>query len=505
MTGKLWKRRCFLRAAGLAGLAPLCPPLAVAGDGDWSADFARALETNPMLLGWHGVHADRLRCEARIEGRLPADLRGTLYRNGPAVFRRFGVRYRHWFEGDGMVQAFRFDGRSVSHRARVLSTPKLRRETSARRRLFSGFATPADGGAPVVRPDDLNVANTSVLEHHGELLALWEGGSASVIDRETLAWRSFKVWGKSMEGLPFTAHPKVESDGTLWAFGCSFAPTPLLVLYHIAADGSVRKAQAVDVGPLGMVHDFVVTARHLVIVIPPLVLETAPNDEMLLDAFAWRPEMGSRVLVVDKDDFDSRRWYQLPAGFGFHHGNGWEDGDGVIRFDHCVASDATLMTETLRDVMRGEFKRPSPELYTRYTLRPDGAAEVESTGEEAELPRIAPAMTARRNRFVYTVGATSSESIGWRLREVSRRDLEAGTSDSFDYGPGTIAEEHVFVPRRAPRGEDDGWLLGAWLDYRRGLSGIAVFDARRVSDGPLARAWLDYPLPLALHGHFSPV
>ena len=134
-----------------------------------------------------------------------------------------------------------------------------------------------------------------------------------------------------------------------------------------------------------------------------------------------------------------------------------------------------------------------------------GATEVESTGEEAELPRIAPSMTTRRNRFVYTVGATSSESIGWRLRQVSKRDLEAGTSDSFDYGPGTIAEEHVFVPRRAPRSEDDGWLIGAWLDYGRGLSGIAVFDARRVSDGPLARAWLDYPLPLALHGHFSPV
>ena len=71
MTGTPWTRRCFLRAAGLAGLAPLYPLLAVAGGGDWSADFARALETDPMLLGWRGVRADRLRCEARIEGRLP--------------------------------------------------------------------------------------------------------------------------------------------------------------------------------------------------------------------------------------------------------------------------------------------------------------------------------------------------------------------------------------------------------------------------------------------------
>ena len=67
-----------------------------------------------------------------------------------------------------------------------------------------------------------------------------------------------------------------------------------------------------------------------------------------------------------------------------------------------------------------------------------------------------------------------------------------------------LAEEHVFVPRRAPRTEDDGWLVGSFLDSTRGLSGVAVFDARRVGDGPVARAWLEYPLPLALHGQFTP-
>ena len=504
MTDRTWNRRRFLRATGLAGLAPLCAPHAATGAGDWSEDFARALETNPMLLGWRSVHADQLRCEARIEGRLPAELQGTFYRNGPAVFQRFGVRYRHWFEGDGMVHACRFDGRGVSHRARVIETPKLVRETLAQRRLFSGFATSVDDSIRLSRPDDVNVANTSMLDHHGELLALWEGGSASVLDRETLAWKSFKVWGESLKGLPFTAHPKVESDGTLWAFGYNFVPRPALVLYHVAPDGSLRKASLVDVVPLGMVHDFVVTARHLVIVIPPLVFDPTSDDDLLLDALAWQPELGSRVLVVNKDDFDARRWYQLPAGFGFHHGNGWEDASGAIRFDHCVAPDATLVTETMRIIMRGDFRRPAPELYTRFTLHPGGRTEIDSTGEEAEFARIAPAVTGLRNRYVYTVGAPTNESMGWRLRQVAKRDLDAGASDTYDYGPGVIAEEHVFVPRRVPRSEDDGWLIGSYLDYGRGSSGLSIFDARRVADGPVALAWLDYSLPLALHGYFSP-
>ena len=373
MAIRRWTRRHFLRATGLAGVAPLAIPRLAVGAEDWSGDFARALEANPVLLGWRGVDADRLQCTARIEGRLPDELRGTFYRNGPSVHERFGLRYHHLFDGDGMVQAFRFDGRGVTHRARVLATPKLVRETEAGRRLFSGFATQVDGGAPVRRADDVNTANISVLDHHGELLALWEGGSASVLVRATLEWRRFKVWGKGLEGLPFTAHPRVEADGTLWAFGYTFAPAPALVLYHIAADGAVVKAQALDPGPLGIVHDFVVTARHLVIVIPPLVFEPSRAEGMLLDAFVWQPELGSRVLVVDKDDFNARRWYQLPAGFGFHHGNGWEDASGTIRYDHCVAADATLMIETMRNIMRGELTRQVPEHYARFTLHPDGA------------------------------------------------------------------------------------------------------------------------------------
>ena len=503
MDTRTWTRRRFLHTVGLAALAPLATPCIAAGADDWSGDFARALEANPALLGWRSVETDQLQCTARIEGRLPAELQGSFYRNGPAVHERFGLRYRHLFDGDGMVQAFRFDGRGVSHRARVLATPKLVRETEAGRRLFSGFATSVADGAPVRRADDINTANISVLDHHGELLALWEGGSASVLDRETLQWQGFKVWGESLEGLPFTAHPKVEPDGTLWAFGYSLVPVQALVLYHIAADGTVLKAQALDPGPLGMVHDFVVTARHLVIVIPPLVYEPSHEGE-LLDALVWRPSLGTRVLVVDKNDFSVRRWVQLPAAFGFHHGNGWEDAGGVIRYDHCVADDAALMTGTMRGLMRGELMRESPERYTRFTLYPDGRADVEGTDEEAEFPRIAPAVTGRRNRYVYTIGVSSQGLSGWRLRRVVKRDLEAGTSDAFDYGSGVIAEEHVFVPGRASSREDDGWLVGPFLDHVRGLTGIAVFDARHVADGPVARAWLEYPLPLAFHGEFSP-
>ena len=115
-------RRRFVATTGLGALSIAGLPLARAGASDWAHLFARGLEANPALLGWRGVRADALECTARIEGRLPDALRGTFYRNGPAVHERFGVRYQHLFDGDGMVQAYRFDGRGVTHRARVLAT-----------------------------------------------------------------------------------------------------------------------------------------------------------------------------------------------------------------------------------------------------------------------------------------------------------------------------------------------------------------------------------------------
>ena len=402
-----------------------------------------------------------------------------------------------------MLHEYRFDGTGLYHRGRVIETPKLQREQAAGRRLFGAFATPVPDGEPVRRPDDVNVANTSVLDHHGSLYALWEGGSASRIDRATLSWSGFKTWGEGLDGMPFTAHPKVDADGTVWAFGYMLGRRPALVFYQIASDGSLVKAAPLEVSPLGMVHDFIVTERHLVFVLPPYVLDPDPGAESFLGAHAWRPELGSRVLVVRKEDFGERRWYQLPAGFGFHHGNGWEDNDGSIRFDHCLAEDPSLLRDRFRGFMRGRLEDAKMPRYASVALGPDGSATIESVPGAAEFPRIAPHLTGRRNRFVYTVGGDGTRS-GYAFHQIVKRDLELGTEERHDYGGTAFAEEHIFAPRPGGATEDDGWLVGTILDFRRGATAVTVLDARRPSDGPVATAWLDRPLPLGFHGWFSP-
>ncbi|MCX7065251.1 MAG: carotenoid oxygenase family protein, partial [Proteobacteria bacterium] len=38
-----------------------------------------------------------------IEGRVPADLHGTFFRNGPGRQRIGKQTFGHWFDGDGMI------------------------------------------------------------------------------------------------------------------------------------------------------------------------------------------------------------------------------------------------------------------------------------------------------------------------------------------------------------------------------------------------------------------
>jgi carotenoid cleavage dioxygenase len=480
----------------LAGLAPLRAPA-----DPWTDAFRAALAQQPWLLGYAST-PPRLDCaELAIEGRWPRELEGTLYRNGPARHEVGDLRYRHWFDGDGMIQAFRIKDGKVAHRGRMVATEKYRREIAAGRALERGFGTALPGLPPPSSPAAVNVANINVIGHAGRLLALWEAADAYALDPLTLDTLGVQVWRDDLKGLPFSAHPRIEPDGTLWNFGC-VPGVDRLVLYRIGRDGALQLTKALPVTGIGMVHDFVVTARHLVFLLSPISfeIEKARAGASLLDCYTWHPERPLRVLAIDKDTLEVARRYELPTCFVFHLGNGYEDGDGTIRLDAARHPDPRVMTESLRHVMRGEWHPPGETQHMLLRLDAEGGARTELLREGGELPRVDPRLIGRRYRQVWSLLFEQGRTA-WPSAGVIRRDLESGLADIHRYGPHALAEEHVFVPR--PRGgEGEGWLVGTHLDGKAGITRLAVLDALRLADGPIAVASLPYALPLGLHGSF---
>jgi carotenoid cleavage dioxygenase-like enzyme len=505
------QRRNFLQLASTcAGLAaaPVFAanaPAAPAPDA-WTTDFDRAARRDAWLEAYRGVQHDIAPTRLALEGRWPADLRGVLYRNGAARSELPGLRYHHWFDGDGMLQRFEIGDRGVSHFGRFVRTDKFVAEEKAGRPLRPTFGTVFDGADDVPSPDAMNVANISVLLHHGELMALWEGGSATRIDPASLATLGTKTWRDDYAGMPFSAHPKVEPDGTLWNFGIS-SGAGMLSIYRIAANGDLLTATSMKIPRIAMVHDFAVTARHLVFLMPPLLFDVdrMRHGESFLDSHEWKPEVGMRALIVDKNDLSRMRWFELEAGMLFHIGNAWEDeARGVIHIDYMRSPDATLAQHTFRDLMRGRVTvTPEPQLTLAEFDLGSGRATQTVMPMAAEFPKIDPRRVGQRHRDLFAV--TSAGRPNPRgFNAVMRVDMARGHIDRFHYGDGMLAEEHLFVPRRGGSAEGDGYLLGTVFDPRRQVTVLSVFDAQHLADGPLARAALDRGLPLGLHGFFAP-
>lgn len=496
-------RRELLQRLLAGGAAPLLPAWARAKEpaDEWQAAFEASGAA--WKAGFANLPGDLPAVRTAVRGRFPDALTGTLFRTGPAGHELGGQRYHHWFDGDGMTQRFAIERGEVVHQGRFVATPKRVAEQRAGRRLTEAFGTVPRGSEPPQSPDSMNVANINVLALGGELLALWEGGSAMRIDPRTLETLGFRTWRPDLAGLPFSAHPRVDPDGTVWNFGVGSGRS-LLVLYEIGADGALRRAEGVQVPDLPMVHDFAVTERHLVFLLPPLVYDTGRKQAgaSFADAHVWRPELGLRVLVVDKQDWSKRQWLTLPTGFVFHLGNAWEQntpGGTVVRLDYMRYGNADGVFASNREVMRARRVRsPEPHLTTVALNLGTGMATQEVLPLEAEFPRIDPRRIGLRHRQV--VHATQLLDARPGFASIARTDVETGVSQRFAYGAQAMVEEHLFVPD----GTGPGWVLGTVLDLAQNRTVLSCFAADQLADGPVAQATLPYALPLGLHGTFVP-
>lgn len=501
--GRAIDRRDFLRsllgAATGAALAPFAfGGLARAGD---PAEFAAGLARHPWLAGFRSAAGESLGpAAAQVRGRLPAALRGTLYRNGPALFERDGFRYEHWFDGDGMVQAWRMGPEGVSHRGRFVATPKYRREQRAGRFLMPTAGTAVPQQKPVRNNDDANPANTSVMALGGRVFALCEAGSAFEVDRDTLDTLGPVRWRDDLATLPFSAHPLVDRDGSVWNFGAigMLGGGADLLVWHLGGDGAVRQARTLRCPALGYLHSFAMTDTHLVFVLAPFALgERGPFFQRL----QFQASQPARIAVVPKDDLAAARWFETGFAMAYHFADAYRSGDEIV-VRAVLHDDLEEARAPMAGAMRGH---PADDAEGRLaSLHLDlrtGRARWESQDVRAlEFVVFDPRTPAGRPATIYspvTVGDAPMFNAVMALDARGRRRVHR-------YGAGVLAEEHVFVPRPGSTRPDDGWLVGTLLDSRRDRHGLAVLDARRIDAGPIAEAWLPYSMPLGFHGTFAP-
>ena len=434
-----------------------------------------------------------------VYGKAPAGLSGTLYRNGPGQMQ-YGDQYAsHWFDGDGLVHRIAIgDGQAV-HSARFVQTPKRVEEQAASKFLAPGFGTVGDPSYPVQSSDDVNSANTSVMMMDGELLALWEAGSAFRMDPVTLETKGPKSFRNDMKGMPFLAHPKREPDGRVWNLAVA---GNRVGIYRIGTGGALEDFGMVDIGAAAYIHDWAMTERHLIIMVQPWV--TDRQIPPFIDSYKWRPQDGLKLLIIDKNDLTKRRWSQAPARAFYHTGAAWEESDGTIKIDAALYKEPVLGKDGGGPEIRGEWTPQNDDLVSDLTMivvPTSGDAHLIETGMICEFPQVDPRLHGLPRKLTAVLSGNSPLTPG--LTSVSVHNWENGHTDTFNFGLDRMVEEFLFVPKPGSTKERDSWLIGPVLNLKAKATDICVFDAANVSDGPVCIWQADYSWPLGFHGTWA--
>lgn len=483
-------RRSFLLGAAAMGSTVITPDVAEAARLMTAQDAATA-DWGLVTRDLEGdIAPHRL---TRVHGRAPAGLDGALYRNGPAKFRRPGGSAEHWFDGDGLMRKFSVSDGAATLAARFADTPKRRQEARLDAMVIPGFGSPGDPRAQIGSNDDANAANTAVLKVGDDLWALWEGGSPMSMNPDTLETRGFVTLRDDLKAMPFLAHPRVEPDGRIWNLGMNGAQA---IVWRLAADGTLEDARVVPLPRAAYVHDFTATARHLVIVLQPWVQvrQTMPYSA----GFEWQAGTGTKVLVLDKDNLDQRRIFELPDFGFFHLGDAWEEADGTIRFDVCAHTDMRFAATGATEVLNGVPLGGDPATLALAVLSPDGSARLERTSVVAEFPRSDPRRAGQARRFsLHTAGEAADRPFA---TAIGLHDWSTGQAHRYDFGAHQVVEEMVVVPKPGRTAETDAWLVGPTINLREQVTELHVLDMARLSDGPVV-SWRSHTaLPAGFHG-----
>ena len=452
-------------------------------------------------LGFESLSEECVDRDLPVEGTLPGWLDGALVRNGPARFEVGGERLAHWFDGLGMLQRYAF-GDGVRYTNRFLRSEAFAAAEHGERGHVE-FASPA-GLFERVRAlvgDPTDNANVHVAQLGDEYVALTETPRRLSFDPESLATLG-EVPHDDLPGQHVTAHcwPDPVAGDTL-GHATTFAPTPAYHVYRVPASGRPREPVAtVPTDSPAYLHSMAATPRYAVLTEPPFVVNRAsflrPGKRSFVDHFAWRPERGTRFLVIDRETGSLVCDPTAPACFVFHHVNAFADGEDLV-VDLVAYPDADIVTElSLSALAGGEEGVPDGEL-RRYRVPLDGGpVRSETRYVGTELPRVSPAVRGQRYRYAYGQATRRSGMNG-----LVKVDVDSGEAVEW-FEDGVYAEEPVFVP--APDGdhEDDGVVVATALDVDAEHSILLVLDARTVEER--ARARLPHAVPFGFHGRYVP-
>jgi len=472
------------------------------------APMAEPSTTNDHRLGFQTLDRELASVPLTVEGNFPPWLAGILLRTGPARFEVGAGRYRHWFDGLAMLHRFEFANGAVSYANHFVQSLAYRAARETGRIAYSEFATDPCRSlfrriVTAFRPPQFGAnANVNVLKFGAEFLAMSETPLPVVFDPATLETLGVAA---PAPGQLTVAHPhRAPRSGEWVSYATHFGPVTRYRLYaRTEGDARPRVITTLSAPRPSYMHSFAITERYAVLVEFPFVVVPMAiplSGRPFIENFRWKPERGTRFVVVDLHTGRVQRKYHSEPFFAFHHVNAFErDGERVV--DLCAYDDTEIVQALYLDRLRTVDPHLPDATLRRYVL-PLGGGDVRSVplgDARMELPRIDyQRHNGRPYRYVYGVGGQDEGDFPNRI---VKADVEHRESAAWSQA-GTYPGEPVFVRAPGSAREDGGVLLSIVLDPAADASFLLVLDATDLSE--VARAWVPHPIPFGFHGNYFP-
>lgn len=500
-----------------------------------------------------------------VEGTIPLELRGTLYRNGPNAFDAVD----HPYDADGFIASLTVANGKASFRSRFVDTAERRVDEAVGRTVWRGtFLTQRPSGQNFADMHVKNTSNTNVLFFNGALFSFFEAGQPYRLDPWTLATIGLSdMGGTTPTGLPFdlgsdfsnsmmgamarfaqkisgeeifagqghplpealmnaggwamTAHPSVcPITGRLVTFSytmrigvldpneLSFPPMFTEIRFMEFDSSGTHEppvvARTVKLPGYAFLHDFAVTENHYVIFLNPVTVDIGrylSGNAPAAGSVKWVEGKPTRLMVIPRDPARETKSFTLPASFVFHHAGAYEDGEDLVIDSVHYPS------------MPAVGKASSPE----QGLDPNAAFESRLKRTRVENWQSEDARVSVDELFDQYLEMVSTNPVAVRHRHVfgytsdfdnarigiAKIDTEMKQSSTWYPEAGQFLLEPVFAPRQEGPGDDDGWLISQFFDSKTSRSGFFIFDSSDLDAGPIAKLWLRAPLPSALHGTWA--
>ena len=440
--------------------------------------------SNPFLEGaFAPVPEEITSTRLKVHGKIPEQLNGLLARIGPNPITPPNPGNYHWFTGDGMVHGLRLrHGEALWYRNRWVGTDRANK--LLKRPQLEG-----------PRVGIVDVVNTNIIGHAGNLWALVEAGTAPVeMDANLDSVRHGLFRSAARSG--FTAHPHPDpATGCLHAVCYDALDQHRIKALTIDAAGQLQRRIDIPVKHGPMIHDCAVTSEALVILDLPVTFSLSRILKGASFPYQWNPRHPARVgLLPHQGSAAEICWYDVDPCYVFHTCNAFVDENGDTQVD-------VVVHERMFD---SSIQGPESQRITfeRWTLPRNGKRVLRRviSDKSQEFPRFDERLATRDYRYAYTVGADLGRPD--LPQPLYRHDLKSGTTLQHDYGPHSVSGEAVFVPASAESAEDEGWLLSYVYNLEDDSSEVVILNAANIEGDAVARISLPARVPLGFHGNW---